>query len=197
MVPPAASKPNGGCDDDGESYKCAHCQSLNCLQRKREPIAAVACLDKQIGTVARQPQIRWQVNATREGPPAKRNRPSVCGRSSSEACSSDAKHVWHVFGPRSTKHRVKAYRPSRELRMSSQPILRCSNHAPSVTRRNGRNFADPCLDERQPVIPQCDERNFPHRCAVVSGEDHVPLKPKDKGGETAFNEPSQTRHSTP
>ena len=36
------------------------------MQRKREPIAAVACHDKQIGTVARQPQIRWLVNATRD-----------------------------------------------------------------------------------------------------------------------------------
>lgn len=31
MVPPAASKPNGGCDSDGESYKYTHCQSLNLL----------------------------------------------------------------------------------------------------------------------------------------------------------------------
>jgi hypothetical protein len=35
----------------------------------------------------------------------------------------------------------------------SEPILRCSDHAPSVARRNGCNFADPYLNEGKPVIP--------------------------------------------
>jgi hypothetical protein len=78
--------------------------------------------------------------------------------------------------------------------MSSQPILRCSDHAPSMARRNVRNFADPYLDEGKPVILQCDERNFPHRCSVVSRDNFMTLKPQDKGGKRVFNEPPQARH---
>jgi hypothetical protein len=111
-----------------------------------------------------------------------------------EACSSGTKHVWNVFGPRSTEYRVKANRPPGEPGMSSQPILRCSDHAPSMTRRNVRNFADPYLDEGKPVILQCDERNFPHRCSVVSRDNFMTLKPQDKGGKRVFNEPPQARH---
>ena len=70
-----------------------------------------------------------------------------------EAGSPGTKHVRNVFGPRSTKHGVKPYRPSSKARMISKPILRCSDHAPSVARRNGRNFANPYLNEGKPVIP--------------------------------------------
>jgi hypothetical protein len=78
--------------------------------------------------------------------------------------------------------------------MSSQPILRCSDHAPSMARRNDRNFADPYLDEAKTVIPQGDERNSAYRCSIVSRENLMPLKPKDKNGERVFNELPQTRH---
>jgi hypothetical protein len=63
-----------------------------------------------------------------------------------------------------------------------------------MASRNIPNFADPYLDEGKPVILQCDERNFPHRGSVVSRENLVPLKPKDKGGETIFNELPKARH---
>jgi hypothetical protein len=92
----------------------------------------------------------------------------------------DTKFIWHVFGPRTAEHRVKAYLTSGEFGMSCQPVLSRSDNTPSMSSRNDGNSAPLHFDEGKPVTLCRYEGDCACGGFVVARNNGVPVGTQDE-----------------